>query len=372
MSNHAILSVAALVLFAGTAAAQSSVTMYGIADIDAGRFKGAVTGVNAHDGAAYRLDSGGMSTSRLGFRGNEDLGGGLSASFDLSTFIRMDTGQAGRSDAIGPPANVAADPLWSRAAWVGLASSQFGRLRLGNVSTLMWVGAITTNAFDDSTTFSPLDLVTFVGGPLTGGTAWTNSAVYDSPDIAGFSFAAARALAEGQGGANSALRVAYAKQAASVSLSWQSVKKNPLTFADGTSPNNTRSWLLAGSYDFSLAKVYAHLGQIQNHGTEAAPLGIRYRLWELSTSVPVGSGFILAGYASRTTGDAVGPVPAAAPTGNKERAVLSVGYDYYLSKRTDLYAMAMHDRTTTNTLPAPPSAVDASANNIAFGMRHRF
>jgi predicted porin len=150
------------------------------------------------------------------------------------------------------------------------------------------------------------------------------------------------------------------------------VKKNPITFADGTSSNNTRSWQLAGSYDFKLVKLFAHLGSIRNDGTETAPLDIGYRIWDLSASVPIGTGFVVAGYASRTTNDAVGPVPATVAGGNVERKVFSLGYDYFLSKRTDVYAMAMNDRTVTNTLPAPPSLVSASATNVGVGIRHRF
>lgn len=365
--------IALTLITCGSAAmAQSTVTVYGILDASVGRFKGAATGINVRDKADYRVNSGDMSASRLGFRGVEDLGSGLSATFDLSTFIRANNGAAGRNDAIGPPANVAADPFWSRAAWVGLTSRDWGRVRLGNISTLLWLTSINSNAFGDSTAFSPLDIVTFIGGPLSGGTGWTNSVFYDSPDMAGFTLAGAVSASQGQAGRNTSLRASYARGPAAASLVWQSVKKNPLTFADGTSPNNTKTWQLGGSYDFTVAKVFAHVGQIRNDGTEAAPLDIGYRIWEVSTSVPVGSGFILAGYAARKTSDSVGPVPATAPTGNKERKVLSVGYDHFVSKRTDLYAMVMNDKTVTNTLPAPPTSISASATNFSLGVRHRF
>jgi len=269
--------------------------------------------------------------------------------------------------------NVAADPFWSRASWVGLSSTTLGRVRLGNATTLLFLNSIQSNAFDDSTVFSPINLVTFIGGPLTGGTAWTNQVVYDSPNLAGFTFSAALSAAETQGGRNGAVRAGYRGGPFAVSFAWQDVKKDPLTFADGTSPNNTRAWQLAGSYDFQVAKLFAHMGTIQNNGTEAAPLDINYKVWDISTSVPIGGqGALLAGYAQRKTNDAVGPVPATAAGGNKERKVLTVGYDYQMSKRTDLYAVVLHDKTVTNVLPAPPSLVGASATNVAVGMRHRF
>ncbi|WP_159069237.1 porin [Burkholderia metallica] len=78
--------------------AQSNVTVYGVTDAFVGRITGNGTGVNANDKATTRLDSGGMTFSRLGFTGSENLGGGYSATFDLSTFIRLNSGASGRSD----------------------------------------------------------------------------------------------------------------------------------------------------------------------------------------------------------------------------------------------------------------------------------
>lgn len=373
MNQRNRIAIATLLAASGTlATAQSSVTVYGLIDANVGQFKGSATGVNAQDKAIWRADSGGLSTSHLGFRGNEDLGGGLAASFDIATFLRNDTGAPGRGDAIGAPVNVAADPFWSRAAWVGVSHTAWGRVRLGNATTLLFINSIASNAFGDSTVFGPLNLVTFIGSPLTGGTGWTNSGVYDSPTWAGFNFSVARNLSENQGGHNEALRLAWAQGPAAASFAWQSVKKNPATFADGTSPNNTRGWQLAGSYDFGAAKLFAHLGEIRNGGTEAAPADVTYRIWDLSASVPVGEGRLLAGYAVRKTSDTPGPVPATAAGGNVKRAVFTAGYDHFVSRRTDLYAMAMSDSTETRTLPAPPTVVKASGTSFGVGIRHRF
>ncbi len=366
MAALATASLAAQAQSTGT----SSVTLYGLIDASVGRFNGAAAGINAQNSAVSKVESGSMSTSRWGLRGNEDLGGGLSASFELSSFFRNDTGAVGRSDAIGAPVNVAADPFFSRLAWVGMSHKDMGRVRMGNVTTLLFVNSISSNAFGDGTVVGPLNLVTFIGSPLTGGSAWTNSVVYDSPNIAGFTGAVAYAASEGQGGGNRALRVTYANGPLATSLAWQSVKKNPQTFADGTSPNNTRSWQWAGSYDFKAVKVWAHLGRIENKGTEAAPLDVSYKIWDLSASVPVGAGNILAGYASRRTGDAVGPVPATSAGGNVQRKVFTVGYDYWMSKRTDLYAMVMRDNTRTNTVGS--GLLNASGTSFAVGVRHTF
>ncbi len=133
----------------------SSLTLYGLVDASVGRFTGAATGVNAQNKAVSKMEGGSLSTSRWGLRGNEDLGGGMSASFELSSFIRNDTGASGRNDAIPAPVNVAADPFFARAAWLGLSHKDFGRVRMGNVTTLLFLNAITSNAFGDATVLGP-------------------------------------------------------------------------------------------------------------------------------------------------------------------------------------------------------------------------
>jgi predicted porin len=372
MNQKTALAAALLASASGLAAAQSNVSIYGLLDAFAGRVAGAATGVNSLDKATWRLDGGGMSTSHIGFRGAEDLGDGFSAVFDISTFIRNDTGGVGRSDAIGPPVNVAADPFWSRYSWVGIASRDYGRVRFGNITALLFVNSLTTNAFGDSTVFGPLNLVTHIGAPQAGGTGWTNSVGYDSPNLSGFTLGLLRSLSEGQNGGNESARLVYAQGHLAASLVWQSVKKDPITFADGTTKNNVKTWMLGGSYDFQVAKVFAHQGRLVNGGTEAAPQNIRYRITEVSAQVPIYSGQLLAGYALRKTGDTPAPVPAAVAGGNIERQVATVGYDYYPSKRTDLYAMVMSDRTKTLTLPAPFSALNASGTSYGIGIRQRF
>ena len=95
----------------GTAAALSAITLaaqaqpaagpglqvYGLVDAAVGRFAGPAAGINAQDRAVTKLDGGGMSTSHWGLRGTEDLGGGLSAQFELSSFVRNDSGATGRT-----------------------------------------------------------------------------------------------------------------------------------------------------------------------------------------------------------------------------------------------------------------------------------
>lgn len=352
-------------------APQPGVQLFGLLDAAAGRFT-SPSGVNAKEQAVSKVSSGGLSTSFWGIRGQEDLGGGTTALFELSSFMRNESGAAGRSDALPAPVNVAADPYFSRAAWVGLSHPDWGRVRVGNITSLLFLNAISSNALGDSTTFSPLSLLTFIGSPLSGGTAWANSVVYDSPVRAGLTGSVAYAASQNQGGPNAAARLAYNAGAFNTSLAWQSVNRNPQTFADGTSANDTRAWQWAASYDFNPLKLYGHLGQIQNRGTASAPQSVHYRVWDVSLGLPMGTGQWLAAYGVRNTGDTVAPVPATVAGGNVSRKLLTVGYDHFLSRRTEVYVLLSRDQTETRTLPAPPTLIQASGTSFAVGIRHRF
>ncbi|MCJ0764916.1 porin [Variovorax terrae] len=358
---------------ASSAHAQSSVTLFGLLDANIGRYKGAAAGVTPADTTITRQDASGLSTSYFGVRGTEDLGGGLSANFELQSFIRNDTGQPGRSDAIcaGPPApapacsavNVGADPFWSKAAFVGLGSNTLGRVRLGQITTAIFISSTSSNAFGDSTSFSPINLLMFIGSPLAGGTGWSNSIAYDSPSLGGFNFNLQKSLSEGSGGGNVGGRVAYAGGPFTASLAYSDVKKDPITFSDGTTSNNTKNTLAGVSYDFQTVKLFGHLGQIKSDGSATATTAddnITHKVWDISALVPVGAGRVMVGYGSRKGDERFA----------SKRSLASVGYAYSLSKRTDLYVLLRNDRNRAAGTVAP--AVEARGTSYALGVRHFF
>lgn len=128
-----LLALAALGAFAGTAAAQSSVSVYGVVDLSLESVKG--------DSTITRVSSSNYATSRLGFKGTEDLGSGLKANFVLESGIAVDTGSNGNTR------------FFDRAAWAGLAGG-FGELRLGRQDTSIGVLTAPTKilgaqAYDD-------------------------------------------------------------------------------------------------------------------------------------------------------------------------------------------------------------------------------
>lgn len=350
---------------AGAARAQStapaSVQVYGLLDMSAGRFQ------NVGRDRLYRAESGNMSTSYLGFNGNEDLGGGLRARFALEAFLRPDTGEQGRFNG---------DAFFARNAFVGL-SGAFGTTQLGRNTTPLFVNTLLFNAFGDSFGFSPsirqyfvsptvnADQTATVGrSQVVGDSGWNNSLLYSSPKSGGASFSFAVNAGEGSAtavGRNTSLSGFYGAGKLSVGAVWQQVKNGlPAALVPGFRKQDT--YQLGASVDFDVAKVYAQYGQVRTDSDNPAVDG-RARISGIGASVPIGAGRLLAQYGySRTTGG--GFVPATWKTA-------TVGYDYNLSKSTDVYAVVMHERTTAGSALAVP-ATAGSGNTVAGGIRLRF
>jgi predicted porin len=123
--KKSLFAIAAVTAFAGAAQAQSSVTVYGIVDTGyAGGNTRVATGAAVNKGTYSMLQmSGGESSNRLGFRGVEDLGSGLSAKFVLETSLQAN--------------NDAWTPTW-RQAWAGFAKKGLGEARIGTQNSLVW------------------------------------------------------------------------------------------------------------------------------------------------------------------------------------------------------------------------------------------
>jgi predicted porin len=122
--NMKLFAAVLATLAAGTASAQSSVTLYGVADAGIEYTnKSAPSAAGGSGGNAYRLTSGNQSGSRWGIRGVEDLGGGLKGIFVLESGVNFDTGTSGQGSR-----------LFGRNAYVGL-QSQYGTLTMGRHTT---------------------------------------------------------------------------------------------------------------------------------------------------------------------------------------------------------------------------------------------
>lgn len=317
-----VLAVAALSAIAAGAQAQSSVQAYGLIDVSAGQFQ------DAGGTKDKSVASGKMSTSYFGFKGTEDLGGGLKANFAIESFLRADSGSAGRFNG---------DAFWARNAYVGLAGN-FGSLNLGRNTTSLFVSTLIFNAFGDSFGYSPSIRHYFTSGTVTGDTGWNQSLSYTTPNMGGLTGQLQVAGNDGTlNGRKIGGNVLYFSGAFAGTVAYQKVKA-------GTA-NGTTTSQVGVSYDLGAAKLYGQYGKVKNDTT-----GMGYKLAELGVAVPVGAGKLLAEYGQLK------------PDTGAKRTTITAGYDYTLSKRTDVYAVAMNDKKTATS----------TGSTYAVGVRHKF
>lgn len=288
------------------------------------------------------VGSGGLTTSWWGIRGSEDLGGGLKGIFQLEEFFQPDTGGAGRS---------AADPTgFSRSGWVGL-SGAFGQVTIGRHTSPYYVSMILVNPFGSSVVFSPLVVQSYVASftnTVIGDTVWSNAIQYVAPTVGGLSTTVIYAPGEVAGSSkvyNAGIHLRYTMGKLTAVLSAQRDR------TAAVAPSTGQLAYLAGvAYDAGWAKLYA-----SGQATDNADTDITSRTWQLGTAVPVTTaGSVLFSWA-RTTVD------------NHKLAVgmhdtVGLGYDHYLSKRTDVYATYLYDHIDGKRV----------GGSYALGIRHLF
>jgi predicted porin len=323
--------------------AQSSATIYGLIDMSAGQFQ------DAGAQKVTKAQSGNMATSYLGFRGVEDLGGNLKAKFAIESFLRSDTGEAGR---------FGGDVFWARAAWVGL-QGDFGSTTLGRTTNQFFVSTLIFNAFGDSFGYSPSIRQVLTPSvvhsqllPFLGDTGWSNSILYSSPNLGGVSFNLQGSLGEGSApGRNVGANVLYFGGPFAATVAVQQVKQG-IAFAPAiiTAGFESQDSAQVGvSFDAKVAKFFGQYSQVK---TKAAT-ETKSKVYGLGVSIPVGPGKVLAQY---------GNAKAQYPTTEVTSKMLTVGYDYFLSKATDVYVVGMRDELTGL----------ATGNTFALGLKMKF
>ncbi len=317
---------------------------------------------SATGASTTNVDGGGLTTSYWGLRGTEDLGGGLSALFDITGNIRPDSGDYGRFPGDAP---------FSRSSWVGLQDA-WGTLRLGRMSSPHFGVALRINPFADSTSFSPYLLHTYVGGqPLDAAVAsggpsgvsdsgYSNTAMYNSPKLKGFQAAIAYSFGEVAGSTSSNRRISYSAnyENGPLLLAYSADRVNrptlppPPTVAAGNQKTKQNSDQVGATYDFGVVKLFAAYNRTAID--LPAPATRKFQTSQLGASMPVGQGVImLAAASTRKTETALIDIT---------RTTWTLGYDYYLSKRTDMYVVLMNDKMTGLQ----------TGNTLVAGLRHRF
>lgn len=367
--KRSLMTVAVLGTISATTHAQSSVTLYGLIDVGI-RYN---THQNAAGDSKIGMGNGGLlSGSRWGLMGNEDLGGGNKAFFQLESGFTPGTGSTQQST---PSGNAR---LFGRTAAVGLSSQTYGEIALGRQYTLVHEMAYTHDIYALS---NYVGTVGFQGAGLTGGGRLDNTVRYTSPSFGGFTVKGAYTFGETAGdakhNASPAVAASYDNGPLSVGAAFQIINNigglTPATTAYGstyfgiTIPDSTQKVFTVGAtYKLGASKLYASYIY-----SNVYPAGYRNDSFSVAVSYPLTPALELklpvyvdrlkhAGQSgTRITG---GPL-----------------LDYSLSKRTDVYAGVDYTRlngawktlagTSGFTLPI-------SGRNSVFeatvGLRHKF
>jgi predicted porin len=336
--NKSLLALAVLGSFAGAASAQTNVTIYGVADA-------AITYKNDGNPAGKRvgLDSGQQSGSRVGFKGTEDLGGGLSAIFTLENGFSLDDGKLGQQNR-----------MFGRQAWVGLAGG-FGAVKFGRQQTALYYALTEIDPFRIALAGNAQKVFgngLYVNDPLA---RTDNTVSYTTSNIAGFTgsvsygfgektgdYQADRTLGAGANYANGPLNVQFAYQDSNL----------------GTT-DEVKAAFIGATYNFGIAK--AHLGYGDNK-IETAGVSEKARNWLVGVSAPVGTaGTVLASYVANDVRD----------RDNAQSDQYALGYTHSLSKRTNLYTSYSYMKNDDNASLNAFSAGD-SVRTFNVGVRHQF
>jgi predicted porin len=353
---------AALVLglAAGAAAqAQTSVDIYGIMDAALVSERGGVASPST------RITSGAASASRIGFRGTEDLGGGLSAFFTLETGVKIDTGEV---DAAGT--------IFNRQAFVGLKGSA-GEVALGRQYTPWHVALVAIDPFGTGYAGTSKNLF-----PDNGSNVRTsNTITYKSPKVSGFDGELAYSAGEQTSistGRQFGGAVGYANGPLALRVAYNS--KNTDVTATATAPFVSRSLgrntLFTAAYELQWAKLRFAYGV--DKGFNAATLGNANNPYGgvkptpstdgrevlLGLSAPIGPGTLMASVMHKDDRTSF----------NQDASAWGIGYLYGLSKRTGLYAAYGHINNQNGAGYTVANNTESGTGNTGYnlGMRHTF
>ncbi|QBI03232.1 porin [Pseudoduganella albidiflava] len=340
-----VLAAALCAGCAGAALAQSNVGIYGVLDLSLVNVSGATPGSAGFDGNDTKVQSGTLQGSRIGFRGTEDLGGGLSAIFTIESGILADTGASDQGGL-----------LFGRQAFVGLRSSTLGAITIGRQYGPEYLAWKLMEPMDDG----------FAGAGsnffATNGKRVNNSIKYTTPTINGLT-------ADVLYGAGEVPGKSTASRDIGGSVTWV---RGPVVIRAGynrldnaAASDKAVNYVAGGSYDFRVVKAIAIYGN--NKGTGS----IDNRDFLLGASVPVGASTFLASYIRKD--DKSGA--------NKDAHQVAVTWTHDLSKRTIAYVSAARVsnrngasyHTYNATLPAATQAgAVAGTREVNIGLRHAF
>jgi len=335
--KKSLLALAVLAAFAGTAAAQTNVSIYGVVDTGITRFDNGAT-------TTTRLDSGIQSGSRIGFRGTEDLGGGLSAIFTLENGFNVDDGTLGQGNR-----------LFGRQAFVGLSSTSLGALKFGRQYNPIRSAVEGVDPFGLGLAGNAANVFNVYGDRTD------NTINYATPNFGGFTGQLAYSLGEAAGSNSIGRSLGLSAGYAAGPLSLIVAHHDQNLVAAGVANGDSTTTLLGGTFDFGVAKLHAAYARNKGEGVTGATTIDRDDAM-LGVSAPLGAGRILASWIRRS--DDIGA--------NRDADQIALGYTYDLSKRTNLYTSYARTRNEAAATLNGASAAGRDPSVFNVGVRHRF
>lgn len=299
LSPTAFAASTLLLAFAGGAAcAQSSVTVYGVIDLDLARD-------NNGSAAVTRMDSGVINGSRIGFKGSEDLGGGLNAIFQVENGFLADTG-----------AQADAARLFNRQSFVGLTGN-YGTLKLGRQNNPVYTNLTTFDPFAIGMAGDSSRLFSYNGSRTDNLVSYNYSAHGFRSEL---QYGAGEVAGNAAAGRTEAGFVGYKDLRLDVVATYQNIRNPADTDA-------TRMTLVAANYNFGVLKAY-----IAQAWEKGVMLGTATRLDQrdalIGVNAPVGTaGTAICSYIVKTD----------RALANADARQFAIGYRHDLSKRTAVY-----------------------------------
>ena len=371
----------------------ADVQLYGIVDTGLQYVHGDTDSTSANsDFDSFSMESGMASGSRFGFKGTEDLGNGLTVGFILEDGIKSDTG-------------VDDDVLFNRESSLflqgGFGKVAFGRIGSFNGGVSSWAKYGVISVFGTSWS----DYSAQAGTWAMGAGMWNNMIAYETPNFAGFKVFAQygmgnqvaksdksltgdenesssdRYYAIGASYANGPLNLYFAVDSINYASAGDADPKN--LDPDG---DDSLTITFGGNYDFEVLKLYAGAqyfdeikrskmkGVLQDvNAFNGGGFAERMKGWSLGVSagIPVAGGTVMVGAAYLDAEAADSESAETTKDDELSRWIVSAGYDYPFSKRTDVYAVATYNQ---DSLKFTNNAKDQDPYmfGVMVGLRHKF
>lgn len=398
-----LVAVSVLGAFAGSALA-ADVQLYGILDTGVGYSHIDMDTSGVDDVDSFEMKSGVGSGSRWGLKGTEDLGNGLTVGFILENGFDSDDGS---EDSTGVMFNRESS-LFLEGSFGKLAFGRMGALNSGQSS---WSKVGMINAF--GTSYGEFTAQASNVFSLAG--QWDNVIAYETPDFAGFKLFTQYGMGsndnENESSSNRfySLGVTYNNGPFAGYFAVDSINYKTAKFSKGEWPNNgddiddSLTVTLGGSYDFDVVKIYlgaqyfdevrlSSLGGPICRANDVRDLAISgfdlsindiaklkgYGI-SLSGDAPLAGGRVMfgLGYVDADAADSLDKALSQNIAGFRDfeiqRYVVSAGYSYPFSKRTDVYGVASYMQDNEDTSRESGTLEqDPSAYSFYVGLRHRF